>query len=626
MNASFKKTLGYFCLFLLNTFWLHAQNKPDFKNINTQYLKGDMPSSEYIKYTDSTLFDFLYTKGKSMNNDSLINMMSIYKKIVTSEKQFVKQRGLYYYYLASNANNQNLGGVMMYYVEKYSEEVGANSSYRLVPLSFKVNYYASVGHHKKILKIYEQEKHYLEQQINSLDKDPSFESSYKTLLDLICLISGAANSEKRIDTSESLLNSTLQLYSKLQKTGKTNKLALVTTNLDINLYKVNIFLLKNTKIDSVKILLNINIAELNKLKAEYPNDYLTYVTSTQGALIRYYKKTNQHQAILSLLETYQHDDDIKSKEKGLAYLNLGNHKAASEMFLETINFHEPQVRQMADQIDDLLNSYMDAKRNKENLTASEKDKKVRLILIIVIAGASVLIIGVLYYKFTSQGRLLKLLNYTTELQISEATQQASKEERKKIGQDLHDGLSGSMAGILYHLEDIKTKTNGSELDTEVSSLYDKLQLVYKELREKSHVNFNALYDSKEDSLDESVQKIVNSALKNNTKREIEIDKKTSVLLDTSTRIEILRIVQEALTNIVKHAKKVTEVFVYLYENEGSVYLEIGNNGVISANKNSDGIGIRSIKSRVSALGGESKIEYEGIGFKIEIKLPKPIHL
>lgn len=629
MNTSFTEFLKFILPVFLSGFCLQAQTVPEFNDINTKWQKGLVSNVQYVTYADSVLTDFVFIVGASMNNDSLVDMLSIYKKIVTSDKQFVKQRGLYYYYLASNANNQNLGGMMIYYSEKYRTEIGRNSYRATIPLSFLVNHYSSKKQYDNILKLYDDEKNYLKQQRDSILTGPSRDARYKTLMGIYDLIADAAYNNNRMDIAQTVLNANLEMHSKLSKEENADEFTLAISNLYITLNKVNISLLKNQS-DSLDNLLTKSINEIEKFRKDYSYEADLYSGYAKEALIKYYKKTNQPEALLRVFQTFEFAfpafQIYKSKEKGLAYLSLGNHKTASKMLLETVNLQEIQLLSMANEINSLLYSYIDSERNRENLVIAQRDKRIRMILIISIAGASIIIIGLLFYLLTSQRRQLRLLNKTTEIQINEATQRTSKEERQKIGQDLHDGLSGSMAGILYHLEDIKTKTNGSELDNEVTSLYDKLQLVYKELREKSHVNFNALYDSKEDSLGESVQKIVNSALKNNTKREIEIDKKTAVMLDTSTRIEILRIVQEALANIVKHAKKVTEVFVYLYENEGSVYLEIGNNGVISASKNSDGIGIRSIKSRVSALGGESKIEYEGIGFKLEIKLPKPIHL
>lgn len=629
MNISMYLKLFIVTLFFISRLSGFAQSKPNLEEMEEKYKSGKVSNEDFIQYADSVLTDFFFSKGGSMSNDSLIRALSTYRNIVSKDNLYKKQRGLYYYYLASNANNQGLGGLLIYYSEKYRTEIGRNSFRAIIPLSFIINYYNNNNQYKNILELYYNDKPYLDQQETDIFMGPSLSARLKTILGIYYIVGIASVKEQKIAPAKNLLKKMYNLHDKVIRSKDTEPFDIAISSSFLTINKVAINLYEN-KLDSVYLLLSENIAALNKFKDTYPDEVSLYIGYCKEVLLQYYKKTGKEESIIQLLETmkypYPEFQMFKSKESALAHYDLGNFRAAADLLLDLNQLQENRLLSKANETNNLLYSYIEAERNKADLIEAEKENKLRLFLILVIGTVFIFTSCFFYYTFTSQKRQLKLLNRTTEVQINDAIQRASKEERNKIGQDLHDGLSGSMAGILYHLEDIKTKTVGSEVSPDINQLYDKLQLVSKELRHKSHVNFNAVYDTREDSLEASVQKIVNSALKPNTKREIEIDTKTSVLLDTSIRIEILRIVQEALTNIVKHAKKVTEVFVYLYENEGSVYLEIGNNGVISARKNSDGIGIRSIKSRVSALGGESKIEYEAVGFKIEIKLPKPIHL
>ena len=67
------------------------------------------------------------------------------------------------------------------------------------------------------------------------------------------------------------------------------------------------------------------------------------------------------------------------------------------------------------------------------------------------------------------------------------------------------------------------------------------------------------------------------------KTEIDVDKVLTTKLDTPQRIELLRIIQESVTNILKHAKKATEAFIFMFKQGNSIFLQIGDNGVSQKN-------------------------------------------
>jgi two-component system sensor histidine kinase UhpB len=77
-------------------------------------------------------------------------------------------------------------------------------------------------------------------------------------------------------------------------------------------------------------------------------------------------------------------------------------------------------------------------------------------------------------------------------------------------------------------------------------------------------------------------------------------------LDPDTSIALFRIVQEALTNIAKHAKA-TKIWVNLQRKKHQFHMEIIDNGigVKHAPKNmKKTFGILGMRERAAALGGE----------------------
>ncbi len=97
-------------------------------------------------------------------------------------------------------------------------------------------------------------------------------------------------------------------------------------------------------------------------------------------------------------------------------------------------------------------------------------------------------------------------------------------------------------------------------------------------------------------------------------------------LDANQRINIYRIIQEALTNVAKHAEA-TEVEIQLSKNE-EFHLSIKDNGRgFNPETNQKGMGFIGIKERVQALGGNLDIvaaPEEGARLEIEFFISKEI--
>jgi signal transduction histidine kinase len=91
-------------------------------------------------------------------------------------------------------------------------------------------------------------------------------------------------------------------------------------------------------------------------------------------------------------------------------------------------------------------------------------------------------------------------------------------------------------------------------------------------------------------------------------------------------INIFRIVQEALHNVIKHSGA-TEVIITLETKGQLLILKIGDNGVgldyDAVIKETSGFGLRSILNRVGIMGGHAFVQSkkgEGLGYVFEIPL------
>ncbi len=87
-------------------------------------------------------------------------------------------------------------------------------------------------------------------------------------------------------------------------------------------------------------------------------------------------------------------------------------------------------------------------------------------------------------------------------------------------------------------------------------------------------------------------------------------------------VSAYRIIQEALTNVVRHAGA-TEATVSLRVDGELLTVEVADDGTVTAAADAtEGHGITGMRERVSALGGEfSAGPVSGGGFKVSARIP-----
>jgi two-component system, NarL family, sensor kinase len=95
-------------------------------------------------------------------------------------------------------------------------------------------------------------------------------------------------------------------------------------------------------------------------------------------------------------------------------------------------------------------------------------------------------------------------------------------------------------------------------------------------------------------------------------------------LEYNIEINLYRIIQELISNILKHAKA-SEVSIQLLKKETYLNIVVEDNGIgfdVNQVKNKKGMGLKNIESRVNSLGGEFNIDSgKGAGTTITINIP-----
>ncbi|MFT3811838.1 MAG: 7TM diverse intracellular signaling domain-containing protein [Acidovorax sp.] len=90
-------------------------------------------------------------------------------------------------------------------------------------------------------------------------------------------------------------------------------------------------------------------------------------------------------------------------------------------------------------------------------------------------------------------------------------------------------------------------------------------------------------------------------------------------------LQLLRIAQEALTNVLKHARA-TQVRVYVRQQGGALWLAIEDDGraaPAAASEGASGRGLRNMQERARQLGGRLAVDFTPHGARVRLELPLP---
>ncbi len=273
---------------------------------------------------------------------------------------------------------------------------------------------------------------------------------------------------------------------------------------------------------------------------------------------------------------------------------------------------------------------------KENKILRQKRSQT---FIIVIAIAILVAISIWLYIVDQRRKTIKALaeknDEINKQKIDELLQEqeiaslqgvleGQETERKRVAIDLHDRLGGILSMVKLHFSAVEEKIDPENPTKEkFLTASELLDLAAGEVRNISHNMMSGvlakfgLIPALED---------LKSRISETGKLEVNLyTANVSGVLDGEQELQLYRIVQELMSNILKHSEA-TETNIQLNDNEDSVNLIVEDNGVgFNPDKLSvkAGIGLVNLKARVAKLNGTLHIDSGlGAGTTISIDIPK----
>jgi len=184
---------------------------------------------------------------------------------------------------------------------------------------------------------------------------------------------------------------------------------------------------------------------------------------------------------------------------------------------------------------------------------------------------------------------------------------AQEEERTRVAKDLHDGIGQQIGAVSLHFQALSNKviSISDDLQNDIDKIKKIISDTGTDVRNISHrmmpraLTELGLIDALDDMLDISFS---NSNITCNFEHH-NMDER----LPQNIEIGLYRIAQELINNILKHSGA-KNVDVQLVKKEKHCILFIQDDGKGIDTKDTDGIGIRNMNSRLNVLNGELNLE------------------
>jgi signal transduction histidine kinase len=200
-------------------------------------------------------------------------------------------------------------------------------------------------------------------------------------------------------------------------------------------------------------------------------------------------------------------------------------------------------------------------------------------------------------------------------------------ERQRLSRDIHDSLGQLLTGLRMEFTSLQNKLEQPKLNRpEILDLVRRADQLIERIQKSTRdlVSFQQPRIVVEKGLAAAIQSIVRE---NEQYGDIQYETIVEVgdnMLDRDQAIAVYRIVQECVTNILRHARA-SRVRIRCICESGFLILEIDDDGIgydTTAESSMQGWGLYGIRARVHSLNGTVSIESaRGRGVRIYVEIP-----
>lgn len=198
--------------------------------------------------------------------------------------------------------------------------------------------------------------------------------------------------------------------------------------------------------------------------------------------------------------------------------------------------------------------------------------------------------------------------------------EAQESEHKRLAAELHDGVGQSLYTISVALQAIEAYVHEERLHEYLREVRNELEKVMNDVKSYS-------YQLRPQSIDQlglvpTIHSLISTLEKKLSSTKIIFKTNLDRRLNSSTEINLYRVIQEALHNMMKYSYA-TEANISLQRIDNKLLLEIKDNGIGFQQKlGREGLGLKHMEERIDQLGGVFEISAKpGQGTRVMATIP-----
>lgn len=243
---------------------------------------------------------------------------------------------------------------------------------------------------------------------------------------------------------------------------------------------------------------------------------------------------------------------------------------------------------------------------------------------------------VLAYRFTRTMRRVEGFNAELQHEVNCATTQLADTlgqqhalalahsragERLQLVRDLHDGFGGTLVGTITHLQQTASNTPKAQLIDILKDMRDDLRLVVDTTTQEQSDLATLIAPMRH-----RASRLLEAA---EIDAHWQMDGLDGVQLEPARSLDLLRLLQEALTNVFKHSRA-SRVDVHISQNGGRLKLRIFDDGIglapapapaPASSLTARGTGLASMRLRAQRLGGHLELQPRAPGIELRLEFP-----
>lgn len=342
--------------------------------------------------------------------------------------------------------------------------------------------------------------------------------------------------------------------------------------------------------------------------------------------VKYFKKVNYkaafHHSSTVLSNNYALNNQFDSAHKILNemvifkwQMNVDKMARQSKLYRVELDVYdkETQIKEQAQEIE------LQALENQ----VSEANRK-RWVIIGVSGIAIVILISLIFIQRQKQQAKVERAQLVIQERehAFQSVIQGQEAERKRIAQELHDGIGQQLSGVKMALQNMAGTIAKQEVSfhKQLTFVIDLVGTSSSEVRHLAHQMLPQVLEKS--GLSEALKDLIQSTYQATKIKFNYEDKLNGVALKQNDKLTIYRSIQELINNTIKHSGA-SEIDLYLYESNSNLLVAFSDNGKgIDEDSIVKGLGLTGIRHRIENAKGTFTIDSSNkTGFNAMLKLP-----